>query len=517
MKLLIIIITSLLSCAHFVNAANILALATVSSGSHTIYANAIIRELAARGHKLVVLSPDKEKKPNPNITTIYLEGGYENEVMFETTLEDFPSSEGFVQYFNMLNEYTTSQCKILLNSPGNKKFIQDYKDHKFDLILFDYGVTECFIKYAHVFGHPPIVGFTAFFAVSAYQLGNHHNPAFVPHFQSAASPQMSFPERFMNWVVHEYYLLWRNYISLPTIDAVADEFFGFSKPSIGDLEREMSLMLTNEHFSFTYPRPNIPAVVDVGGLQIKPPKPLPKDLEDFMSGAKHGVIFFSLGSNFLSKHMSDEKKQMFLEAFRQIPQRVVWKYEDETLQNIPQNVLVKKWCPQTDILGHNKTVLFMTHNGYLSTQESLYNGIPMLGIPIVVDQFINNKKLTKAGVALRLDLKDIKSADQIKEKITTILNNPSFREKAQQMSVLFRDRPMNPLDTAIYWIEYVLRHKGAKQLRVASLDLAWYQYYLLDIYFAIAAAFFAVYYALARIFRSIFSTETKQKTKQKKT
>lgn len=87
----------------------------------------------------MVLSPDKEKKPNPNITTIYLEGGYENEVMFETTLEDFPSSEGFVQYFNTLNEYTTSQCKILLNSPGNKKFIQDYKDHKFDLILFDYG------------------------------------------------------------------------------------------------------------------------------------------------------------------------------------------------------------------------------------------------------------------------------------------------------------------------------------------------------------------------------------------
>lgn len=79
-----------------------------------------------------------------------------------------------------------------------------------------------------------------------------------------------------------------------------------------------------------------------------------QDLEDFMSGAKHGVIFFSLGSNFLSKHMSNEKKQMFLEAFRQIPQRVVWKYEDETLQNIPQNVLVKKWCPQTDILGKTR-------------------------------------------------------------------------------------------------------------------------------------------------------------------
>nr|XP_018904950.1 PREDICTED: UDP-glucuronosyltransferase 2B14-like [Bemisia tabaci] len=511
MSWLMILITTPLIFAHFIEAANILVLAAVSSGSHTIYANAITSALASRGHKLVVLSPDKEKESNPNITTIYLEGGYADEPLFEATLEDIQPSESFVGSFSLLNDYSSSQCQILLNSPGNKKFRRDYKDHKFDLILVDYGVVECFIKYVHVFGHPPTVGFTAFFAVSAYQLGNHHNPAYVPHFQNTVSNRMSFPERFMNWIISEYYLLWRNYIHLPSLNKVSEEFFGFSKPSIGDLEGEMSLMLTNEHFSYSYPRPNVPAVVDVAGLQIKPPKPLPKDLEEFFNGAKHGVIYFSLGSNFLSKHMSNERKQLFLKAFSQLPQRVLWKFEGETLQNVPKNVIVRKWCPQTDILGHNNTVLFITHNGYLSTQESIYNGVPMLGVPVVADQFANNEKLTKAGLALGLELKQLKTADQIKEKITTILNNPSFRENVRRLSVLFRDRPMTPLDTAIYWIEYVLRHKGADHLRVASLDLAWYQYYLLDIYFVIAVPLFALYYVLKKLLRMVFSEGTKEK------
>lgn len=49
------------------------------------------------------------------------------------------------------------------------------------------------------------------------------------------------------------------------------------------------------------------------------------------------------------------------------------------------------------------------------------------------------------------------------------------------MSEIFRDRIIDPLDTAIYWIEYVIRHKGAKHLRTAAIDLPWYSYYMLDI------------------------------------
>lgn len=40
---------------------------------------------------------------------------------------------------------------------------------------------------------------------------------------------------------------------------------------------------------------------------------------------------------------------------------------------------------------------------------------------------------------------------------------------------------MRPIDTGVYWIEYVIRHKGAAHLRSPALDLPFYQYLLLDV------------------------------------
>lgn len=42
-------------------------------------------------------------------------------------------------------------------------------------------------------------------------------------------------------------------------------------------------------------KPNVPAVIDVGGLHIRPPKPLPLDLQQFLDEASDGVIYFSFG------------------------------------------------------------------------------------------------------------------------------------------------------------------------------------------------------------------------------
>nr|CAD7446400.1 unnamed protein product [Timema bartmani] len=56
-----------------------------------------------------------------------------------------------------------------------------------------------------------------------------------------------------------------------------------------------------------------------------------------------------------------------------------------------------------------------------------------------------------------------------------------FRESAKQVSRAFQDRPMSPMDTAIYWTEYVVRHKGAPLLHFAGADLSLHQYLLLDV------------------------------------
>jgi UDP-glucoronosyl and UDP-glucosyl transferase. len=76
-----------------------------------------------------------------------------------------------------------------------------------------------------------------------------------------------------------------------------------------------------------------------------------KDLKDFLDGGTEGVIYFSLGSNVRSETMSEEKKQVFLSAFAELPQRVLWKWEANYTSVLPSNMKLAKWLPQQDILG----------------------------------------------------------------------------------------------------------------------------------------------------------------------
>lgn len=63
------------------------------------------------------------------------------------------------------------------------------------------------------------------------------------------------------------------------------------------------------------------------------------------------------------------------------------------------------------------------------------------------------------------------------------------------MSTIYRDRPMGPLETAIYWIEYVIRHHGAPHMRSAAAELNFLQRCSLDV-----LAFLAlIFYVLLRI------------------
>lgn len=40
---------------------------------------------------------------------------------------------------------------------------------------------------------------------------------------------------------------------------------------------------------------------------------------------------------------------------------------------------------------------------------------------------------------------------------------------------------MTGLEKAVWWSEYVIRHKGAQHLRSPAVDLPLYQYFLLDV------------------------------------
>lgn len=77
-----------------------------------------------------------------------------------------------------------------------------------------------------------------------------------------------------------------------------------------------------------------------------------------------------------------------------------------------------------------------------------------------------------------------------------------------------QDRPVKPLDLAMYWIEYVIRHGGAPHLRTASLELKWYQRWMLDILCVViilAIVLLKTVFVIVRIIKECFKGIDKTK------
>lgn len=75
---------------------------------------------------------------------------------------------------------------------------------------------------------------------------------------------------------------------------------------------------------------------------------------------------------------------------------------------------------------------------------------------------------------------------------------------------------MTPVETMVYWSEYVIRHKGAKHLRSAGLDLNYIQYHNLDAFVVIIALAIILGYALKRISKCCRKSKVDKKTSKKK-
>jgi len=120
----------------------------------------------------------------------------------------------------------------------------------------------------------------------------------------------------------------------------------------------------------------------------------------------------------------------------------------------------------------------------------------MLGLPFFYDQFGNMEYIKKRGLGLVLNYRDMTS-EELKDTIFRLLTEKSFDVTAKIQASQFLDQPMSPLETAIWWTHYVLRHKGAPHMRVAGRELDFFTYHSLDV---LATLFIALVVILSIIF-----------------
>ncbi|XP_065088491.1 UDP-glycosyltransferase UGT5-like [Ochlerotatus camptorhynchus] len=498
----------------------ILVLVPFPAPSHWLWLDHFVQEMLHRGHQVTAVTNFPSKTRNPNYTEILIDPPYDIPHYFP--ISDIFDSKYSSDWSNLMLYWkaglTTTQ--YALENVNVQQFIEQ-DDTDFDLVISEQFYQEAFLMFAHKYRAPIVtIGTLGHADFMDRAMGLLTPWSFVPHPILLYVDDMTFSQRCYNFLLSLTDAVIRKFYYLPRQDKLAKKYFAAiegpeSFPSVYELEKSISVMLINSHMSTSPPRPSITGLVNVAGAHIKPAKPLPVDIQRFLDGATEGAIFFSLGSYVKSSDMPKDKLKAFFEVFRNLKQRVLWKFEDESMVNVPKNVMIRKWLPQSDVLAHRKIVLFITHGGMFGSQEGIFRGVPMLFIPFYGDQHRNALKAERAGYALTLNFADV-NAITLGSRINELLTNPTYTRLGKKASELFRDNLVPPMEEAMHWIEYVIRHKGAKHLKATSVDLSWWQYLMWDVVAFFAGTLVLSTYIIYKILTAFCEKSTKHKSKDQK-
>jgi len=299
------------------------------------------------------------------------------------------------------------------------------RDVKHDLVITEaFFFQEALLGFADHYKVPSIVLNPFGFNLWLNDLtGGAINPSYVPNALLWMTDHMSFYERLINTLYGIFELVGYYGWYYAKQDALLHQAFP-NAPPLKELVRNISLTMVNNQAALSYPVPLAPTVLEVGGLHITPGKPIPADLKKWLDDSPNGFVYFSMGSNLKASDMPKEKIDIFLTAFRSLRQKVLVKWDAKIPENAPANCKFEPWLPQQEVLNHPKAVVFITHGGLLSTQESVYHGVPVVGIPIFGDQFMNMEVAKRKGFGAMVSYKEL-SVAALAAALDDVLHNPS--------------------------------------------------------------------------------------------
>uniref|UniRef100_A0A8C5FG12 UDP-glucuronosyltransferase n=1 Tax=Gadus morhua TaxID=8049 RepID=A0A8C5FG12_GADMO len=419
-------------------------------GSHWINMKIVIEELHARGHSIDVIRASDSCIITCNYWHVCISPMFISLHFLHQAQRERASVFTFLkltsQFMSMISKAHSVNCDMLGQILDDESLVQRLSDAQYDLVLTDPAIATGvvlakYLKLPLVLNVRWITSGDGQFAIAPSPL------SYVPVPGSGLTDKMSFTEFMVG----------------PT-----------------------DIWLFRSDFVFDFPRPTMPNVVYIGGFQCKPAQPLPSGLEEFVQSAgEHGVIIMTLGT--LVNALPDDIAEEIASVFARMPQKVIWRNIGKRPSTLGNNTLIVDWMPQKDLLGHPQTKVFVAHGGTNGVQEAIYYGVPVLGIPLFFDQYDNLLRLQERGAGKILKLAEV-NGRTFEQGLGEVLHQDSYRNNMQRLSRLHRDQPIPPLEHAIFWTEYVMRHKGAPHLRTESYRMPWYSYYSIDVMMTLLAA-----------------------------
>ncbi|KAJ8709292.1 hypothetical protein PYW07_009118 [Mythimna separata] len=523
MMTLLVLLSAILACSE---SAKILLVFPGPSKSHGILGDGYVRHLLNAGHEVTYITPFTQRPPTAKLRTVDVSSNFDllppNIINLKGIMDK--SSEDMTAIFMILMMLDIAE-KTIANA-NVQKLLNDPTE-QFDAVIVEWFFSELGAGFATVYECPLIWSSSVDPHWQVLQLLDEPtNPAYTVDVMSTYSPPLSFLQR-VNELWNQLMVQFLKYVWL---DGVEEKIYTSlftpilekrvrKLPSFYEVRYNASLLLSNSYVTTSGGASLPQSHKFIGGYHIDDDvTPLSEDLKKLMDSAKDGVVYFSMGSNLRSKDLPDEVKINLLKMFGSLKQTVIWKFE-EVLPNLPKNVHILQWAPQQAILAHPNLAVFITHGGLLSTTESIYFGVPIIGIPVYGDQFMNVEKSMNKGYALKVDLSYTMS-EELKKTIEEVISNKRYAEKAKELSFIHHDRPVKPGQELAHWVNHVINTRGAPHLRSPALDLPLYKRKFLDLAALVAVLVLAVYIllkrALAYICSQVCSNKGKTASKKKK-
>uniref|UniRef100_A0A5S6Q9P5 glucuronosyltransferase n=1 Tax=Trichuris muris TaxID=70415 RepID=A0A5S6Q9P5_TRIMR len=468
-------LTAVILLSPLVTAGRVLFIPSSVYPSHKAVMYHLAEELVRRGHQVttwgIYLKPDRVtipkgvediswivKVPESYIENMYL---YENASVYKAVWKD-SVSEPARRAANWV--MALRMCEVALET--RKSDFEKLVRRDFDLIILDDLFAPCGLLMTGL--RKAVFVYWSMTHMRTETAWSNHN-------------SMDFLERSFNFLSYMKTLYIHHRIILRSMDVVFKKFY----PELPDafyLERNASLNFINTPPLFDFPRPFMPRVVFVGGMHCRKAELLGKRLNAFVGSNdnERGFVIFSTGFSVHWKKVPNKIVAMFVEAFRSLPQKIVWQYDGERISNLPPNVLVQSWLPLQDLLGHPNCRGLITHGGLNSVVESMWHGVPIIGIPIYSEHrdYIVRATARNAGIMLP---KSNLSKESVVDAVRTLTLDPRYKENAFAFKELLQDVPYTELEHAAFWVEFIFRHQEVPHARSGADDLNLLQYFLVDV------------------------------------
>lgn len=443
--------------------------------------SAVLESLVAAGHEVVCLTihPATDRlAAHPNYTHVDMSsmvtGSLQKarDIDYAHVMKVFRSNAFMVGLATSRAVYV---CKYLFDMPEIRDIL-DGRSPAFDAVIMESLHSECMSTLPDRLGLPVVYVVpspTVNWMPAATGAPDH--PSYLGAMLADRPTPVTFGHRLANALVYAHTTLVRWYNDVGRDHRWPDH--------------RHSMVFVNTHHSIEPSRPVGPNVLEIGGIHLNQPlKPIPRDLADVIDKSNEfGVIVFTFGSLISMNTLPNDVLDAFKIVFSQLPQTVIWKYENDHMPDKPENVMLCKWLPQRAILQHPNVKLFISHGGMSGVYEVVDAGVPVLGMPLFYDQPRNIQNLVDLGIALSMNINNL-THTTLSEAINRLIKDKSFSENAKRVSSLFRDRPMTPSASVVYWVEYLIRHRKEDNIRPSSADASWTSHFMLDIGAALVVA-----------------------------